>query len=735
MAAKKIEKKHVCKTIDLEDGRQITMESGKLAKQADGAAVIQMGNTMILATVVSAEEAKEGVDFLPLTVNYKEQYAAAGRFPGGFFKREGRQSNYEVIISRLVDRAMRPLFPEDYHAETQILISLISADKNVMPDCLAGLAASAAVAASDIPFNGPISEVRVGKINGEFVINPNIDQLENAELDIIVAGTEDDINMVEGELNEVSEKEMVEALKFAHQAIQKQCAAQKEFEKEVGNIEKREYQHEEPADEEVKKEVKDYFTDKIKAIAQNPTSKDERSKAFKELVDNYIESLSDEEKAEKSDLIKDYFEDLKKEVVRDVVLKDGQRLDGRKTDEIRDIEIEVDYLASAHGSSIFTRGETQSLTSITLGSSLDQQMVDEVIFEKYEKFILHYNFPPFSTGESKPQRGPGRREVGHGHLAERSLKQVMPPNEENPYTVRVVSDILESNGSSSMATVCAGSLALMDAGIKIKQPVSGIAMGLIMNENRDYAILSDILGDEDHLGDMDFKVAGTEKGITACQMDLKVEGLSYELLEEALEQARKGRLHILEKMNETIAEPRDDYKPYAPRIEKIHVDKENIGALIGPGGKHIQELQEESGANISVDEENEQGVVEIMSDDKESLDKAKDRIEKMIETPEEGKVYNGVVKSIMPFGAFVEFLPGTDGLVHISEIAWERTESMDGIFEEGQEVQVKLKEIDKKTGKYALTMKELLPKPDGFQEPSKSSKKNKPPHKEKPKRE
>ena len=718
------------KTIYLPDGRPITIETGKVAKQADGSVVLKMDNAMILATAVSSKEPKEGIGFLPLTVNYQEQYAAAGRFPGGFFKREGRLSSYEIIISRLIDRALRPLFPDNYYCETQILLTLISADKNVMPDNLAGLAASAALTLSDIPFSGPMSEVRVARVNGELVINPYIDQLNEADMNIIVAGTEEEINMVEGEMDQVSEAEMVEALKKAHEAISEQCKALKEFEQETSHTEKRSIEEPETTEFEasIKQEVEDKFRDKLQEIAKNPTSKPERSEAFDNLLQEYLDSLAEEEKEEKEELIKDYFDDLKKEVVRELILKDNQRLDGRKLDEIRHLDMEVDYLPSAHGSALFTRGETQSLTSVTLGSRLDKQMVDEVMFESYEKFILHYNFPPFSTGEAKPIRGPGRREVGHGHLAERALRKAMPSDEENPYTVRVVSDILESNGSSSMATVCAGSLALMDAGIKTSEPVSGIAMGLIKGEGNSYAILSDILGDEDHLGDMDFKITGTKNGITACQMDLKVEGLSYDILQEALDQAREGRIHILDNMNKVIDKPREDYKSYAPRIEEIYVNKEYIGSIIGPGGKHIQELQEETGTEISLNEKDEQGVVEIMAQDKESLEKAKDRIEKMIEEPEVGKVYNGTVKTIMPFGAFIEFLPGKDGLLHISEIAWEKTESMDGVFEEGQEVQVKLKDIDPKSGKFALTRKELFPKPEGYEE-RKGPKKGPPPDK------
>ena len=715
--SKQIEKTIQTKDIPLPDGRTISLETGRLAKQADGSVVLRMGDTMILATVVSDNEPKD-MPFLPLTVNYQEQYAAAGRFPGGFIKREGRLSNYEVVVSRLIDRALRPLFPDNYFNETQILISLVSADKNVMPDSLAGLAASAALTLSDVPFNGPMAEVRVGRVQGELVINPHVDQVNEADLDIIVAGTEGEINMVEGEMDEVSEREMVEALKFAHEAIQEQCRALKAFESEAGYTEKREVPEvsDSEAEAQIKSEAEAYFRERIYDIAKNPTNKAERSEAFDNLLQSYLDQFEESELEDKKEAIKEVFGDLKKEVVRNMILEEGRRLDGRGTEDIRDIDVTVDYLPSVHGSSVFTRGETQSLTSVTLGGSLDRQMIDGVMFETYEKFILHYNFPPFSTGETKPVRGPGRREIGHGHLAERSLRKVMPSDEENPYTVRVVSDILESNGSSSMATVCAGSLALMDAGIQTRAPVSGIAMGLIKGEGDQYAILSDILGDEDHLGDMDFKVAGTADGITACQMDLKVEGLSYDILEEALLQARNGRLHILSEMSKAIDAPRHDYKSFAPRIEKVYIDKDYIGTVIGPGGKQIQDLQETTGAQVSLDEVDGQGVVEITADNKSSLDQAKERIQKLVEVPQVGKVYTGRVKTIMNFGAFIEFLPGKDGLLHISEIAWEKTESMEGIFEEGQEVQVKLKEIDPKTGKFALTMKELYPKPEGFKE-------------------
>lgn len=707
-------KNTINKTIQLPDGKEISIETGNLAKQADGAAIVRMGDTMILATVVSSDEAKEGVDFLPLTVSYQEEFSAAGRFPGGFIKREGRLSDYEVLISRLVDRTLRPLFPDDYRAETQILITLYSADKTVMPDALAGLAASAALSVSDIPFDGPISEVRVGKIDGELKINPSVEEVKRAGLDLIVAGSAEAVNMVEGEMIEVSEAEMLEAVKFAQEAIQAHCKVQKELEKEAGKTQKRTYDHEE-VDDELRKEVREYFSGKILEVAKTPTSKKERSDRFKEMLQGFIDEL-DEEEQEKAPLVKKYFSELKNEVIRDYYLREGTRLDGRKPDEIRDISIEVDYLPSAHGSALFTRGETQALATATLGGKLDEQTVDGVMFAGYNKFYLHYNFLPFSTGETKPLRAPARREVGHGNLAERALKKVLPGEEENPYTIRVISDILESNGSSSMATVCAGSLALMDAGIKVKTPVSGIAMGLISGEDGKQIILSDILGDEDHLGDMDFKVTGNENGITACQIDLKMEGLDYGVLEKALEQARKGRMHIYNKMKEVMDAPRRELKPYVPRIARFYIEKDFIGAVIGPGGRQIQLIQEETGAVITIDEVDGRGLVEIVSPDEESMRKAREWIEKLIEKPEVGKVYTGIVKNIMPFGAFVEFLPGKDGLLHISEIAWEKTESVEDVVTEGDEVEVQLKKIDDKTGKFSLSRKSILPKPEGYVE-------------------
>ncbi|PAW94669.1 polyribonucleotide nucleotidyltransferase [Mucilaginibacter sp. MD40] len=698
------------KVIDLGDGRTIEIETGKLAKQADGSVVVKMGDTMLLATVVSSPEAKEGVDFLPLSVDYQEKYASTGRIPGGFLRREARLSDYEVLISRLVDRALRPMFPEDYHADTQVMISLISADKDIMPDALAGLAASAALAVSDIPFNGPISEVRVAKIDGQLVINPRLSELANATLEFIVAGNEHDINMVEGESAEIQEEELVEAIKFAHTAIKLQCLAQKELTIETGKTEKRVYCHEHSNDE-LEKAIYAATYDKVYATASEASSKDERAAKFKAIRDEYIESLGEIDDITKS-LAKKYYHDVEYDAIRNLVLDEGKRLDGRTTTQIRPIWSEVGYLPSAHGSAIFTRGETQSLTTVTLGSKDDEQMIDGAFINGYQKFLLHYNFPGFSTGEVRPNRGAGRREIGHGNLAMRSLKRVLPSEDENPYTIRIVSDILESNGSSSMATVCAGTLALMDAGVKISSPVSGIAMGLITNEmGTKYAILSDILGDEDHLGDMDFKVTGTKNGIVAVQMDLKIKGLSYEVLTNALNQAKDGRLHILGEMAKTISAPREDYKPHAPRIVSIKIDKEYIGAVIGPGGKIIQEMQRETGATISIEEVNNVGVVQIFADNKASIDAALGRIRAIAAKPEVGEIYEGKVKSIMPFGAFVEIMPGKDGLLHISEIDHKRFESMDGIFQVGDEVRVKLLDIDKQ-GKLKLSRKALLPKPE-----------------------
>lgn len=693
-------------------GRSISIETGKLAKQADGSVVVRSGDTMLLATVVSNKEAKEDVDFMPLSVDYQEKYASNGRIPGGFFKREARPSEYEILISRMVDRALRPLFPDDYHAETQVLVYLISADKNVMPDSLAGLAASAALAVSDIPFNGPIAEVRVAKIDGKLVINPSHEELQKATLDIMVAGTAHDINMVEGELLECSEAEMTEALKYAHDVIKTLCKAQLELSEKVGKMKKREYSHENN-DEALKANMRKACYDKFYKIAGEGTpNKHIRGEKFEAVREEFLATLSDEEKDEKKSMIGRYFFELEKEAVRNYVLDNKVRLDGRKTDEIRPIWSEVDYLPGAHGSAIFTRGETQSLTTVTLGSKLDAQMIDGAVYEGNNTFMLHYNFPPFSTGEVKMMRGTGRREIGHGNLALRALKPVMP-KENNPYTVRIVSDILESNGSSSMATVCAGCLALMDAGMQISKPVAGIAMGLISDpKTKKYAVLSDILGDEDHLGDMDFKVTGTKDGITACQMDIKVDGLSYEVLAEALEQARKGRMHILGEMAKTLDKPRADYKPHAPRIIQLIIPKDMIGAVIGPGGKVIQGIQADTGATIVIEEKDGKGYVDVSATNKESIDAALARVKGITTLPEVGEVYKGTVKSVVEFGAFVEFLPGREGLLHISEVDWKRLDSMSGVLKEGDKIEVKLIAIDPKTGKYRLSRKVLLPRPE-----------------------
>lgn len=700
------------KTIDLGDGRSISIETGKLAKQADGSVVVKMGRTMLLATVVSAKEAREDVDFMPLSVEYKEKFASLGRFPGGFMKRETRPSDYEVLIARLVDRALRPLFPDDYHAETFVTVNLISADKDIMPDSLAGLAASAALTVSDIPFNGPISEVRVGRIEGKFKINPTFTDLEESDIDIVVGATEKNILMVEGEMSEVSEEDMLEAIKFAHQAIKVQCKAQLELAEMKGKQGTRSYDHQED-DEELRKKLYKETYEKIYAVAASKiANKHERSAAFDAVKEEFLAQFSEEDEINEV-MVSRYFHEVEKEAVRNLILNEGVRLDGRKTDEIRPIWCEVDYLPAAHGSALFTRGETQSLTTVTLGTKLDEKVIDEVLLQGTQKFVLHYNFPPFSTGDARPVRGLSRREIGHGNLAHRALKKMVPGNSDNPYAIRVVSDILESNGSSSMATVCAGTLALMDAGIKIKKPVSGIAMGMISDEKTGkYAILSDILGDEDHLGDMDFKVTGTKDGVTATQMDIKIEGLSFEVLAKALEQAKKGRLHILEKMIETIPEPRESLKPHAPRIVQITIPKDMIGPLIGPGGKVIQEIQNDTGATIVIEEIDNKGVVDVFADNKESIEAALKRINRIVEVPEIGKIYKGKVKSIVPFGAFVEILPGKDGLLHISEIEWRRLETVDSVLKEGQEIEVKLIDIDERTGKFKLSRKVLLPKPE-----------------------
>ena len=699
------------KEITLPDGRTITLETGKLARQADGAVVVRMGDTMLLATVVSRREAKEGADFLPLSVDYQEKFAAAGRIPGGFIKREGRLSEYEILVSRLVDRALRPIFPSDYHADTQVAISLISGDQDVMPDALAALAASSAIAVSDIPFAEPISEVRVVQTGGEYVINPNAKQTDAATLDMIVAGTADNILMVEGEMKEVSEEVMLGAIKAAHEVIKLQCQAQVELAEQLG-VTKREYEHEVEDASLRDRLFNDYYDSIYEMVGQQIADKQERKERFSAIKNDYIESLPEEHEEDLS-LVSRYFNEIHKKAARNLVLNEKKRLDGRQLNEVRPITTEVNYLPSAHGSAIFTRGETQSLTTVTLGTKLDQQMIDGAMYQGSNKFLLHYNFPGFSTGEVKPNRGPARREIGHGNLAFRALKSVLPADDDNPYTIRVVSDILESNGSSSMATVCAGSMALMDAGIPVSTPVSGIAMGMISDsESGQYSILSDILGDEDHLGDMDFKVTGTEKGITACQMDIKIDGLSYEVLQEALAQAREGRMHILNEMAKTISEPNADMKPNAPRSATVKIERDMIGALIGPGGKVVQEIQKETGTTIVIEEVDEKGIVNVFATSQEAMDGALKRIKAIVAVPEVGEVYDGVVKSIMPFGAFVEIMPGKDGLLHISEIKWERVEKVEDIMEVGEEIKVKLIEVDKKTGKYRLSRKVLLPKPE-----------------------
>ena len=714
----------VTKTITLGDGRTITLETGKLAKQADGAVMVTMGQTMLLATVCSAQSAMPGTDFMPLTVEYKEKFASNGRFPGGFTRREGRASDYEILIARLIDRALRPLFPDNYHADTFVNVTLYSADGVDMPDCIAGLAASAALAVSDIPFQGPISEVRVARINGEYVINPTFAQLESADMDIMVAATMDNIMMVEGEMNEVSEMDLLNAMKAAHEAIKVQCQAQIELMEAAGKTVKREYCHE-VNDEDLRAAVKEACYEKSYAMAASGnTDKHARANGFNAIRDEYKEKYVEEhpdmdaaELTEKLSLIDRYYHDVEKEAMRRCILDEGKRLDGRTTTEIRPIWSEVGYLPGPHGSSIFTRGETQSLSTVTLGTKMDEKIIDEALVQGKDRFLLHYNFPPFSTGEAKAQRGVGRREIGHGNLAYRALKPMIPA--DYPYVVRIVSDILESNGSSSMATVCAGTLALMDAGVPIKKPVSGIAMGLISeNKGTNYAVLSDILGDEDHLGDMDFKVTGTRDGITATQMDIKVDGLSYEILEKALMQAHEGRMHILDKIQETLAEPRPDLKPHAPRIVTMIIPKELIGAVIGPGGKIIQGIQAETGATIAIEEIEEGGRVEIAATNKESIDAAVAKVRGIVALPEVGETYPSRVKSVMPYGVFVEFLPGKEGLLHISEIDWKRYNTIEETgLKEGDNIDVKLLEVDEKTGKFKLSARVLKEKPADYVEP------------------
>jgi len=717
----------ITKKIELADGRVIEIETGKLAKQADGSAVVKMGGTMILATVCAAKEVKEGTDFMPLTVDYREKYFAAGRYPGGFMKRESKPSDYEILIARLVDRPIRPLWPDDFHLEVFVYLSLISADKDTQPDALAGLAASAALATSDLPFGGPVSEVRVARINGEFVINPSFSQMADSDLELMVAATEENIMMVEGEMNEVSEHDMLEAIKFAHEEIKRHCRVQKELIAELGNETKRDYPHD-VEDEDLRKAVEAFCYDKCYALAKSAKPKHEREDGFTAIKDEFLATIPEEELEEKTPLVERYYHAVEKEAMRNMILDEGIRLDGRSCDQVRPIWCEVDYLPCAHGSAIFTRGETQSLATVTLGTKMDMKEVDEVLIQGDQQFVLHYNFPPFATGEAKPMRAPGRREIGHGNLAMRALKPVVPLAPENPYAVRVVSDILESNGSSSMASVCGGCLALMDAGVKIKKPVAGVAMGLITDAERPndrYAILTDILGDEDHLGDMDFKVTGTADGITATQMDIKVDGLSYDVLEKALEQARQGRMHIMGEMLKTISEPREDYKPFVPRIIQIRIASEFIGAVIGKGGETIQKIQKETGTTITIDEQPKEGgaqgetegIVDIFGTDKQAMDAALEWIKGICAVPEPGQVYHGRVVSILEFGAFVEILPGKEGLLHVSEIAWNKTENVEDVLKVGDEIDVKLLEIDAKTGKMRLSMRALTEKPEGYVEP------------------
>ncbi|MFR2731908.1 polyribonucleotide nucleotidyltransferase [Hoylesella buccalis] len=713
----------ITKTVQLPDGRTISIETGKVAKQADGAAVVRLGNTVLLATVCAAKDAVPGTDFMPLQVDYREQYSAAGRFPGGFTKREGKPSDNEILTSRLVDRALRPLFPSNYHAEVYVQIMLLSADGVDQPDALAGLAASAAMACSDIPFDFYISEVRVARINGEYVINPTFEQMKQADMDLMVGATKDNIMMVEGEMKEVSELDLINALKAAHEAIKPMCTVQDELNKELGKDVKREYDHE-VNDEDLREKMNNELYQPVYDITKQALPKQERHDAFDKVLTDFLEEydaahaadLTEEELEEKHAEATRYYDDVLKNAMRRCVLDEGKRLDGRKTDEIRPIWCEVSPLPMPHGSAIFTRGETQSLSTCTLGTKLDEKMVDDVLDKSYQRFLLHYNFPPFSTGEAKAQRGVGRREIGHGHLAWRGLKGQLP--DDFPYTVRLVSQILESNGSSSMATVCAGTLALMDAGVPMKKPVSGIAMGLIKNPGEDkYAVLSDILGDEDHLGDMDFKTTGTRDGLTATQMDIKCDGLSFEILEKALLQAKAGREHILNKMLETIAEPRPEMKPQVPRIEAFEIPKEFIGAVIGPGGKIIQQMQEDTGATITIDEVDNVGKIQVSAPNKESIDAAINKIKSIVAIPEVGEIYEGTVRSIMPYGCFVEILPGKDGLLHISEIDWKRLETVeDAGIHEGDKIRVKLLEIDPKTGKYKLSRRVLLEKPEGYVE-------------------
>ena len=714
----------ITKTVSLPDGRTISIETGKVAKQCDGSCMLRMGNTVLLATVCAAKDAVPGTDFMPLQVDYREQYSAAGRFPGGFTKREGKPGDNEILTSRLVDRVLRPLFPSNYHAEVFVNIILFSADGVDQPDALAGFAASTALACSDIPFECPISEVRVARIGGEYVINPTFQQMAEADMDIMVGASAENIMMVEGEMKEVSEQDMIGALKAAMAAIKPMCELQAELSRELGKDTKREYCHE-VNDDDLRKQMADELYQKAYDVTKQALDKHAREEAFDKILADFKEAyaaahadLGEDEMEEKQAMMDRYYHDVMRDAMRRCILDEGIRLDGRKCDEIRPIWCEVGPLPMPHGSSIFTRGETQSLTTCTLGTKLDEKLVDDVLDKSYMRFLLHYNFPPFCTGEAKAQRGVGRREIGHGHLAWRALKPMIPLGEENPYAVRVVSDILESNGSSSMATVCAGTLALMDAGVKLRKPVSGIAMGLISDsESGKWAVLSDILGDEDHLGDMDFKVTGTRDGITATQMDIKVDGLSYEVLAAALEQARKGRLHILDILTDCIAAPRADYKPFVPRLVQIHIPKDSIGAVIGPGGKVIQEIQKQTGTTITITEDDQKGIVDVFGVEKSAIDAALQRIKEIVAVPEIGETYHGKIKSIVPFGAFVEIMPGKEALLHISEIDWKRFETMEESgLKEGEMIDVKLIGVDEKTGKLKLSHRALLPKPEGYVE-------------------
>ena len=723
----------ITKSIQLPDGRTITIETGKVAKQADGSVMLRMNNTVLLATVCAAKDAVPGTDFMPLQVDYREQYAAAGRFPGGFTKREGKASDNEILTSRLVDRVLRPLFPSNYHAEVYVNVMLFSADGVDQPDALAGFAASAALACSDIPFECPISEVRVARINGEYVIDPTFEQMKEADMDIMVGASAENIMMVEGEMKEVSEQDLLGALKAAMDAIKPMCELQAELSKELGKDVKREYDHE-VNDEELRERMNKELYQPAYDVTKQALEKHARAEAFEKILADFKEKyaaehadMTEDELEEKYAMMDRYYHDVERDAMRRCILDEGIRLDGRKTDEIRPIWCEVSPLPMPHGSSIFTRGETQSLTTVTLGTKLDEKLVDDVLDKSYQRFLLHYNFPPFCTGEAKAQRGVGRREIGHGHLAWRGLKEMIPA--DFPYTVRVVSQIMESNGSSSMATVCAGTLALMDAGVPMKKPVSGIAMGLIKNPGEDkYAVLSDILGDEDHLGDMDFKTTGTKDGLTATQMDIKCDGLSFDILEKALMQAKAGREHILKCITDTIAEPRPELKPHVPRIEAFEIPKEFIGAVIGPGGKIIQQMQEDTGATITIDEEDGVGKIQVSGPNKESIDAAIAKIKAIVAIPEIGEVYEGTVRSIMPYGCFVEFMPGKDGLLHISEIDWKRLETVEEAgIKEGDKIKVKLLEIDPKTGKFKLSHRVLIEKPEGYQErPARSERRERP---------